>query len=131
MSVSFDPVGGWIVVALFALAVTALTLWAYSLRMRGTAGGWRWLALGLRLAAVVLCVIAALRPSVIFQKKEKVASSLVFLLDDSKSMSFTDEGGGKRRWDVAVKCLTEAIDAYRSFDRRAPGWTKVELRVAA
>jgi threonine dehydrogenase-like Zn-dependent dehydrogenase len=27
--------------------------------------------------------------------------------------------------------LTDAIDAYRSFDRRAPGWTKVELRVAA
>jgi threonine dehydrogenase-like Zn-dependent dehydrogenase len=27
--------------------------------------------------------------------------------------------------------LDEAIDAYRSFDRRAPGWTKVELRIAA
>ena len=27
--------------------------------------------------------------------------------------------------------LGEAIDAYRAFDRRAPGWTKVELRVAA
>jgi threonine dehydrogenase-like Zn-dependent dehydrogenase len=27
--------------------------------------------------------------------------------------------------------LDEAIDAYRSFDRRDPGWTKVELRVAA
>ncbi|HEV8548855.1 MAG TPA: zinc-binding dehydrogenase, partial [Polyangiaceae bacterium] len=27
--------------------------------------------------------------------------------------------------------LAEAIDAYRAFDRRAPGWTKVELRVAA
>jgi threonine dehydrogenase-like Zn-dependent dehydrogenase len=27
--------------------------------------------------------------------------------------------------------LEEAIDAYRSFDRRAPGWTKVELRIAA
>ena len=27
--------------------------------------------------------------------------------------------------------LGEAIEAYRSFDRREPGWTKVELRVAA
>jgi threonine dehydrogenase-like Zn-dependent dehydrogenase len=27
--------------------------------------------------------------------------------------------------------LDEAIDAYRSFDRRDSGWTKVELRVAA
>lgn len=27
--------------------------------------------------------------------------------------------------------LDEAIGAYRSFDRRAAGWTKVELRIAA
>jgi threonine dehydrogenase-like Zn-dependent dehydrogenase len=25
----------------------------------------------------------------------------------------------------------QAIDAYRAFDQRRPGWTKVELRVAA
>ena len=27
--------------------------------------------------------------------------------------------------------LDRAIEAYRSFDRREPGWTKVELQVAA
>ncbi len=27
--------------------------------------------------------------------------------------------------------LSEAIEAYRAFDRREPGWTKVELQVAA
>src|SRR5690606_20257565 len=27
--------------------------------------------------------------------------------------------------------LTDAIDAYKAFDRREPGWMKVELRAAA
>ena len=27
--------------------------------------------------------------------------------------------------------LDEAVEAYRSFDRRLPGWTKVEIRIAA
>src|SRR6185437_8882388 len=110
MSVTFDPIGGWLVVAAFAVAVTWLTLWAYSLRMKGTTGGWRWVALGFRLAAVLLCLIAALRPSVLFQKKEKLPSSLVFLVDDSSSMSIGDEGGGMTRWDVARKVLAESMD---------------------
>jgi hypothetical protein len=70
MSVSFEPVGGWIVVALFALVVTGLTLWAYLPRIKATPGSWPWFALGLRLAAVVLCLLAALRPTVIFQEKK-------------------------------------------------------------
>ena len=91
VSVSFNPVGSWLVVAVFALVVTVLTLWAYSLRMRSTTGDWRWFALGLRLAAILLCVIAALRPSVVFQQKKKQPTSLLFLLDDSSSMKIGDE----------------------------------------
>src|SRR5262245_601045 len=115
MSVSFDPVGGWIVVALFALVVTGLTLWAYSLRLRGTSGAWRWVALGLRLAAVLLCLVAALRPSVVFQKKEKVQSSLVFLSDASLSMSITDEAAGRSRWALQQQTRADALDAARKL----------------
>lgn len=110
MSVSFNPVGNWFVVAAFAVVVTGLTLWAYSLRMRGSAGAWRWVALGLRLAAVLLCVVAALRPSVIFQEKKKLPSSLLFLIDSSRSMSITDEARGKSRSAVARETLTDALE---------------------
>ena len=115
MSVSFEPVGSWFVVALFALVVTGLTVWAYSLRMRGTTGAWRWFALGLRLAAVLLCVIASLRPSVVFQEKKKLPAVLLFLVDNSASMKIGDEGGGKRRWDVARKTLAEGMEAARKL----------------
>jgi uncharacterized membrane protein len=108
VSVSFDPVGSWLVVAGFAVVVTALTVWAYSLKLRGTSGSWRWVALGLRLAAVLLCLIAALRPSVVFQEKKKQPASLIFLLDNSSSMTITDEVRGQSRWEFARKTLAEA-----------------------
>ena len=52
MSLSFSPIAPWPVMAIIALAVLGPTLWAYRLKMRGTGGRWRWLALGLRVAAV-------------------------------------------------------------------------------
>ena len=60
-----------------ALVVTGLTVWAYVVQMRRATGAWRWFALSLRLAAVLLCVIAALRPSVVFPEKKKQAATLV------------------------------------------------------
>ena len=60
MSVSFDPVGNWFVVAAFAVVVTGLTLWAYSPGCRTRRASGAGSRSGLRLAAVLLCLIAAL-----------------------------------------------------------------------
>jgi uncharacterized membrane protein len=108
VSVSFNPVGSWWVVAAFAVIVTALTVWAYLPRLRGTTGSWRWLALALRLAAVLLCFLASVRPSVVFQEKKKQPTTLDILIDDSTSMKFTDEVSGQRRWDVARQVMARA-----------------------
>jgi uncharacterized membrane protein len=115
ISVSFEPVGNWYVVAVFGLVVTGLTIWAYSLRMRGTTGAWRWVALGLRLAAVLLCLIAALRPTLVFQKRQKQPSTLIFLSDASQSMEINDEVRGQKRWEVARKTLAQALDTARTL----------------
>jgi uncharacterized membrane protein len=116
VSLSFNPIGSWPVVVVAALAVTALTLWAYALRLRGTSGSWRWFALGLRLAALLLCVIAALRPSVVFKEKQKQPSTLIFLSDASRSMTFADEVRGQKRWEVARKAVDDARAVSKSFD---------------
>ena len=108
VSVNFNPIGSWLIVAAFALVVTVLTLWAYSARMRGGSGRWRWIAVGLRLMAVLLCVLAALRPSVVFQEKKKQPTSLVFLTDASSSMTITDMVGGQERWTVARAAVDQA-----------------------
>jgi uncharacterized membrane protein len=113
MSLSFEPIASWPVVLVAAVLVMILTLWAYRQRLRGTSGRWRWFALGLRLAAVLLCFVAALRPSVVVQEKTKQPSSLVFLSDGSTSMQLTDEAGGKSRWESARRTLEQARPAAK------------------
>lgn len=127
VSVSFQPVGNWFVVAAFAVVVTGLTLWAYQRRLQNSQGRWRWFALGLRLAAILLCLLAALRPSVVFQIKNQESSSLIFLTDESSSMGLKDEVGGQSRFEFArnsMKPVREAtkqlgdklVVKYRDFD---------------
>jgi hypothetical protein len=108
MNISFSPIGPWYAVAIAALVVMVLTVWAYEHRLRGTTGRWRYVALGLRLAAVLLCLLAALRPSVVLQEKKKQAASLVFLIDGSTSMKINDEVRGQSRGGMALKTLAQA-----------------------
>jgi hypothetical protein len=117
ISVSFSPIVPWPVLVVTVLAVTLLTLWAYSRKLRGTSGAWRYLALGLRLLALLLCVLASLRPSVVLQEKKKQAASLVFLLDSSRSMVLADEVRGKTRWSVAIDALNQAREAGKSLGK--------------
>ena len=80
---------------------------------------WRWVALSLRLLAVLLCLLAALRPAVIIQEKKKQAASVVFLLDDSTSMLLADEASGaalaasaknRHEHQLVVDAMREALD---------------------
>ncbi len=111
MNISFKPIGPWPVVAIAALIVTGLTLWAYRERLKGTRGGWRYVALALRLAAILLCLLAALRPAVLINEKRKENASVVVLVDATESMNITDEVGGQSRWKVARKAVEQARKA--------------------
>jgi len=110
ISITFNPIGRWPFLLGAALAVTVLTLWAYSRRLRGTVGRWRYFALTLRLLALLLCLLAALRPSVYHNEKKKQNSSIVVLVDTSSSMLMNDEVRGQSRWDVARQAVKQAQD---------------------
>src|SRR5262249_12447694 len=114
-SVSLNPIEPWWLLAGASLAVVVLTLWAYARKLRGTQGAWRWVALSLRLLAILRCLLAALRPSVILQEKKRQAASLVFLDDRSTSMTFGDEIRGQTRWDVAQQTLQQALETAKSL----------------
>ena len=106
MSIILRPIGGsYILVALASAAVLALTIWAYRSQLRATSGGWRWFAFALRIAAVLLCLVAALRPSLMIDEKKKQQSAVLFLIDSSGSMIMADEVGQEKRWEVAKKAL--------------------------
>ena len=111
ISITFSPIGPWPFLVGAASAVLALTLWAYSRRLRGTSGRWRWFALSLRLLALLLCLMAALRPTVLLKEKKRQPASLVFMIDSSTSMLMADEVRGKTRWQVGK----EALDQAREF----------------
>jgi uncharacterized membrane protein len=89
---------------LVALLLTVLTVWTY----RGVPGVSRrriGVVLGLRLAALLLAVLAVARPSVASRESLKTPSTLVFLLDASESMTIQDEYGNYSRWEVLRRTL--------------------------
>ena len=109
MSIFLKPIGGsYVLVALASVAVLGLTIWAYRAQLRGGSGSWRWVAFGLRIAAVLLCLVAALRPSLMIDEKKKQQSAVLFLIDSSESMTSGDEVGGRSRWEVAKEALDSA-----------------------
>ena len=125
-SIAFNPIGPWPILLGASVAVTALTLWAYSRRLKGTGGRWRYFAVGLRLSALLLCLLAALRPSVFLNEKKKQDASIVVLVDTSTSMLINDEVRSQTRWDVAgqaVKQVREfAKDLGKELDVRFYGF---------
>jgi uncharacterized membrane protein len=110
ISLTFNPIGPWPMVIVAAALVTGLTLWAYTRRLKGSDGRWRYVAVTLRLLALLLCLLAALRPSVFLNEKKKQDASLVVLVDASTSMNIGDEVRGQTRWDVASQAIQQARD---------------------
>jgi uncharacterized membrane protein len=123
ISVSFNPIWPWPVLFLAAVAVMVLTLWAYSRRLKGTDGRWRYVAVTLRLLALLLCLLAALRPSIFLNEKKKKDASIVVLIDTSGSMLINDEVRGQSRWSVA----SQAVKQARDFGKSLP--PELDLRV--
>lgn len=76
-----------------------------------TTRGRRLALVGIRLAVVVLVILAMLRPTLVYMKTEKQAATLIVLVDRSRSMSVPDESGGKTRWEALIQTLDHATGA--------------------
>lgn len=94
-----------------AIAVVVLALCALlSLRPQfGSLTRGRWAALvGLRLAVILLTLVAMLRPELVYTKQTPQRASLVLLVDDSRSMQVADSLGDASRWDALNSLLSAA-----------------------
>ncbi len=115
-NVSMSPIGGsWLLVLAAMASVVVLTFLAYSKRLRGTEGRWRWVAIALRMLALLLCLLAALRPTLVLQEKMKRDATVVCLVDTSTSMSIGDEVGGRSRFDVARETIKTAEEFAKTL----------------
>jgi len=106
MSVSLSPVGGWSVVGLAAAILIAVWIWAPA-RLQTTSFRRRVLA-GLRLLVVLLMVLALLRPTVVYTQIRPQSSSLVLLLDRSRSMQVGDAVANTTRWQALSASVEQA-----------------------
>lgn len=115
MSVSFNPIGPWPLVVIVMIGVLAATWSAYAHRLRHSSRRARFAAVTLRFIAVCLCLLAALRPSLIIDEPKKQTAEVIFLADSSTSMLIKDEVGGKSRWDALQAALDEARSAAKDL----------------
>ncbi len=85
--------------------LTVLTLWTY-LGTRGARAGRIVLVLLLRLAALVVALLVALRPSFGMETLEGLEpSKLLIVVDSSMSMNIPDDFNSMSRWDNARRIL--------------------------
>jgi uncharacterized membrane protein len=110
MSPAINPIAPWPIVALASVAVVLLTLWAYRRKLQTTTGRWRYLAIALRLAALLMCLLAMFRPSLLLLQKVKQTATVIFLTDTSQSMGLGGEAGGQTRLAAAQRALEDGVE---------------------
>lgn len=120
LSLTKDPAWPWSTgvglpaLAVVGLVLAGLTLWTY-LGVRRTRAGRVGVVLALRLLALVLACLMALRPSLAFREDPREASVLLFVVDASESMTNQDEYGGQSRWENLQRLLKESEPVLRKL----------------
>jgi hypothetical protein len=100
-----QPVASWPVVVAVAVVLLGL-LWVRPRHVQLAARQWAALV-ALRLLAVLLVLVAMLRPTLVYTKQEPLKASLMMLVDSSRSMQVADSLGDTSRW-AAMKRLLDA-----------------------
>jgi uncharacterized membrane protein len=104
MQLFFYPIGdSYWVVAIVTAVLAALLPFAWG---RGKASaGRRAVLVAIRVLAIVLVVLAMLRPTLVYTRVKKEAATLIVAADQSRSMSVRDDPSGKTRWQAMRRTL--------------------------
>jgi uncharacterized membrane protein len=98
-----DPIVHWSFVSLIGIALLLFSFWTYPKGVRG-----RRLLLILRTLAILVLLFIMFRPSIIYTHQEQLSSTLLMLVDESRSMQLADETAGRTRWEAVTKDLTDS-----------------------
>ena len=96
------------------LLITGLTVWTY-LGVHNTTTGRLLAILALRLGALLLAFTAVLRPALGFRGQIRAPSTLIIVVDDSKSMGIQDEYDGQSRWERGCRILRKCEPELRKL----------------
>lgn len=112
MQLSLNPVfDSYLVVAVLTALLLAVIAWTYPQRLAGVALPWRRLLFGLRMAVVLLALLAMLRPALVFTETKEQSASLLVLVDRSRSMLIRDAWDDQTRWEALRATLRSAYTA--------------------
>jgi uncharacterized membrane protein len=100
---------------LWGLAAGMFALWIWGALVTRTTRRRRLALAGIRLAVILLALLGLLRPTLITKDMKPQRSTLVLLVDQSRSMLVTDAFGGQTRWDLLTKTLSEAWPVLREL----------------
>lgn len=102
---TFDPIFSWPFVIAVGAILFGLCWWTY--RPRDSR---RWVLLALRAMGVAIALGAMLRPSLVYTKQQGLSSTLVLLVDKSRSMLLRDAANDQSRWQA----VQNDVEAARS-----------------
>lgn len=104
--ITADDTPGYVLLGGSAVVLVALTVWTYLGSPQGTP---RRIAvlIGLRLLALALAIITAIRPAAAITEIPKLPSTLIVVIDSSESMSIKDEAN-YTRWEAIQRALEKA-----------------------
>jgi len=89
------------------LGIAMFVLWLLGTIVTRTTPQRKWTLGAIRLVVILLLLVACLRPTLVRTELKPQRATLVFLIDFSKSMLVSDSFGGRTRYEVAQKTLTD------------------------
>jgi len=108
-------VPGYIIMAAAAAVLIGLTLWTY-LGSDQTTPRRLTILVALRLLALVIAMLTALRPALSVTDQPKIRSTLIIVLDSSESMSITDEYDRLSRWEVLKRVIDKSSPLLKQLE---------------
>lgn len=109
---TLNPVGGPWTVAI--LAVVLLAVCAIPPGM-AVGRGRRATLVAMRIAAVLLVILAMLRPEAVRTRTQLLRAALPILVDSSRSMTVEDSLGGQSRWAAAMGLLEDSAESLEKL----------------
>ncbi len=118
MQWKFDPVGGhWVALTLVLLLLA--TPWLVGRQRRsGQSSAQRSTLTGLRIFASLLLLFAWYRPTLVTISTEEIRSTLLMLIDSSRSMTVRDGLNGTSRWETATSQVEGAESAMADIQKK-------------
>lgn len=102
-----DLVWSWPVVSVVAVALVAFVLLTYPPRVRHLPKLTQQLLIGLRLLAVLVLIVAMIRPEIQYSEHDRKSAVLFVVADTSRSMTTTDGDANSTRRATVLKLLAD------------------------